>query len=96
MQYHNYVCSISEETARIGPYFRKKILTFKYEFDLEIVESKHHYFVFFRNSKFEIQIQRSFEKICVMLIFDVSHMTKKIWRCSIFEVDHAISFKNMI
>ena len=31
-----------------------------------------------------------------MLIFDVSHMTEKIWRCSIFGVDHAISFKNMI
>ena len=31
-----------------------------------------------------------------MLIFDVSHMTEKIWRCSIFEADHAISFKNMI
>ena len=31
-----------------------------------------------------------------MLIFDVSHMTEKIWRCSIFEVDHAISFKNMV
>ena len=31
-----------------------------------------------------------------MLIFVVSHMTEKIWRCSIFEVDHAISFKNMI
>ena len=31
-----------------------------------------------------------------MLIFDVSHMTGKIWRCSIFEVDYAISFKNMI
>ena len=30
-----------------------------------------------------------------MLIFDVSHMTEKIW-CSIFEADHAISFKNMI
>ena len=32
----------------------------------------------------------------MMLIFDVSHMTEKIWRCSIFEADHAISFKNMI
>ena len=31
-----------------------------------------------------------------MLIFDVSHMTEKMWRCSIFEADHAISFKNMI
>ena len=31
-----------------------------------------------------------------MLIFDASHMTEKIWRCSIFEADHAISFKNMI
>ena len=31
-----------------------------------------------------------------MLIFDVSHMTEKIWGCSIFEADHAISFKNMI
>ena len=28
-----------------------------------------------------------------MLIFDVSHMTEKIWRCSIFKVDHAISLK---
>ena len=36
------------------------------------------------------------EKIFTMLIFDVSHMTEKIWRCSIFEADHAISFKNMI
>ena len=44
------------------------------------------------------------EKIFTMLIFDVSlkkydcniYMTEKIWRCSIFEVDHAISFKNMI
>ena len=31
-----------------------------------------------------------------MLIFDVSHMTEKIWRWSIFEADHAISFKNVI
>ena len=31
-----------------------------------------------------------------MLIFDVSHMTEKIWRCPIFEVDHAFSFKNRI
>ena len=31
-----------------------------------------------------------------MLIFDVSHMTEKIWCRSIFEADHAISFKNMI
>ena len=33
-----------------------------------------------------------------MLIFDVSHMTEKIWRCFIFdhEVDHDISFENMI
>ena len=31
-----------------------------------------------------------------MLIFDVSHITEKIWRCSIFEADHAISLKNMI
>ena len=31
-----------------------------------------------------------------MLIFDVSHMTEKIWHCSIFEADNAISFKNMI
>ena len=30
----------------------------------------------------------------MMLIFDDSHMTEKIWRCSIFEADHAI--KNMI
>ena len=28
-----------------------------------------------------------------MLIFDVSHMTEKIWHCFIFEVDHTISFK---
>ena len=40
--------------------------------------------------------KQSCEKIFTMLIFDVSHMTEKIWRCSIFEVDHAISFKNMI
>ena len=31
-----------------------------------------------------------------MLIFDVSHMIEKMWRFSIFEADHAISFKNMI
>ena len=31
-----------------------------------------------------------------MLIFDVGHMTEKMCRCSIFEADHAISFKNMI
>ena len=31
-----------------------------------------------------------------MLIFDVSHMTEKIFRCSIFEVDHTTSFENMI
>ena len=31
-----------------------------------------------------------------MLIFDVSHMTEKMLCCSIFEADHAISFKNMI
>ena len=31
-----------------------------------------------------------------MVIFDVSHMTEKMWRCSIFEADHAISFENMI
>ena len=37
-----------------------------------------------------------FTKIFTMLIFDVSHMTEKIWRCSIFQADHAISFKNMI
>ena len=40
--------------------------------------------------------KQSCEKIFTMLIFDVSHMTEKIWRCSIFQVDHAISFKNMI
>ena len=40
--------------------------------------------------------KQSCEKIFTMLIFDVSHMAEKIWRCSIFEVDHAISFKNMI
>ena len=32
----------------------------------------------------------------MMLIFDVSHMSENIWRCSISEADHAISFKNMI
>ena len=31
-----------------------------------------------------------------MLVFDVSHMTEKIWRCSIFEAGHAINFKNMV
>ena len=31
-----------------------------------------------------------------MLLFDASHMTEKLWGCSIFEVDHAISFKNMV
>ena len=31
-----------------------------------------------------------------MLIFDAGHMTEILWRCSIFEVHHAISFKNMI
>ena len=31
-----------------------------------------------------------------MLIFNVGHMTEKIWPCSIFEADHAISFENMI
>ena len=31
-----------------------------------------------------------------MLIFDVSHMTEKMWRCFIFDAGHAISFKNMI
>ena len=41
-------------------------------------------------------LKQSCEKIVAMLIFDVSPMTKKIWRCSIFEVDHAISFENMI
>ena len=40
--------------------------------------------------------KQSCEKIFTMLIFDVSHMAEKIWRCSIFEADHAISFKNMI
>ena len=37
--------------------------------------------------------KQSYDKILAMLIFDVSHVTEKIWRCSIFEVDHAISFK---
>ena len=37
--------------------------------------------------------KQSCEKILAMLIFDVSHMTEKVWRCSIFQVDHAISFK---
>ena len=32
----------------------------------------------------------------MMLKFDVSHTTENIWRCSIFEADHVISFKNMI
>ena len=40
--------------------------------------------------------KQSCEKIFTMLIFDVSHITENIWRCSIFEADHAISFKNMI
>ena len=40
--------------------------------------------------------KQSCEKIFTMLIFDVSHMTEKMWRCCIFEVDHAISLKNMI
>ena len=31
-------------------------------------------------------IKQSCEKIWAMLIFDVSHMSKKIWRCSIFVV----------
>ena len=39
---------------------------------------------------------QSCEKIFTVLIFDVSYMTEKIWRCSIFEADHTISFKNMI
>ena len=40
--------------------------------------------------------KKSCEKIFAMLIFDANHMSEKLWGCSIFEVDHAISFKNMI
>ena len=38
---------------------------------------------------------KSCEKIFAMLLFDASDMSEKLWDCSIFEVDHAISFKNM-
>ena len=31
-----------------------------------------------------------------MLIHDVSHMTEKIWRCSIFEVEHAITVEPLL
>ena len=37
--------------------------------------------------------KQSCEKICAMLIFDVSHMTEKIWRCSIFEVTTLLVLK---
>ena len=32
----------------------------------------------------------------MVLIFDANHTTEKLWGCSIFEVDHAISFKKII
>ena len=41
-------------------------------------------------------LRQSCEKMFAMLIFDASHMTEKLWGCSIFRVDHAISFKNVI
>ena len=54
------------------------------------IQNEHCYSLKLRISK------QSCEKILAMMIFDVSHMNENLWRCSIFEVDHAISFKNMI
>ena len=40
--------------------------------------------------------RQSCENIFAILIFDANHTTEKLWGCSIFEMDHAISFQKII
>ena len=56
-------------------------------------------YVFKMSIAIHLNLRRSKQscgKIFTMLIFDASHMTENILRCSISQADHAISFKNMI